>query len=276
MVRLTRPRAGTQSNGLILPLALLGLMVMASFVVPLISPYGVFEALAGDPLDPPSWRHLFGTDRSGFDMFVRVFYATRVDLTIAFVGVGLGAVFGVLFGLIGGQSRGWLARGAMSVADVLQAFPVFILALTLVAITGNDIRNVVWALAFVKAPIFFRLVRGEVLAVRELRYIEAADVLGLSRWRVLFRHLMPNSIGPAIVQFGVSLGYGIMTVAGLAFLGVGIQVPTPEWGSMIATGSGDIMRGSWWPMLFPGLTLAVCVFAFNLLSDGVGRRRSLL
>ena len=131
----------------------------------------------------------------------------------------------------------------------------------------------IWALAFVNAPIFLRLIRSRVLTVREHRYIEAAIALGNPTGRLLRRHVMPNSIGPVIVQFGISMGFGIILLAGLAFLGVGIQVPTPEWGSMILIGRSNITTGQWWTAVFPGIMLAIAVFGFNLLSDGVARAR---
>ena len=155
----------------------------------------------------------------------------------------------------------------------MQSFPVLILALALVALAGNNRTNVIWALAFVNAPIFLRLIRSRVLTVREQRYIEAAIALGNPLPRLLRRHVLPNAIGPVIVQFGISMGFGIIILATLAFLGVGVQVPTPEWGSMILIGRSNIITGQWWTAVFPGIMLAIAVFSFNLLSDGVARAR---
>jgi peptide/nickel transport system permease protein len=248
-------------------------LVICSFVIPALSPY---DTLSADPtvaLQPPDSHHLFGTDAAGFDIFTRVFYAPRIDFQLALAGVGLGAIAGVLIGLFVGFSRGWFGDVMMRGTDVLQAFPVFILALALVELSGNGLTNVIWALAFLNAPTFLRLVRSRVLTIRELRYIEAAEALGNPRRRVILRHVLPNAIGPAIVQFGLSAGAAVLVVAGLAYLGVGIQAPTAEWGSMILAGTPNITTGQWWTVLFPGLALGIAVIGFNLLSEGVERVR---
>jgi peptide/nickel transport system permease protein len=247
----------------------------ASFIVPAVSGWGTEQPNPAATLASPSLAHLFGTDESGFDIFTRVFYAPRVDLPVSAAGVALGMVIGVSLGVAAGTARGWLGEAVMRVADMIQAFPLFILAIALVALSGNHLSNIVFALAFLNAPIFLRLVRSRTVTIREHRFIEAAVALGNSPQRILWRHIMPNAIGPAIVQAGISMGYAILTVAGLAFLGVGVQVPTPEWGSMILTGRNDITTGQWWTEIFPGLALALAVVAFNLCSEGVERAREL-
>jgi peptide/nickel transport system permease protein len=268
-------RGNTLNAPLVWGLGIIVFMVVASFIVPAVSGWGTEQPNPAATLQPPSPAHLFGTDESGFDIFTRVFYAPRVDLPVAAAGVGLGMAIGVLLGVATGAARGWLGEGVMRVADMIQAFPLFILAIALVALSGNHLSNVIFALAFLNAPIFLRLVRSRTVTIREHRYIEAAVALGNSRRRILWRHIMPNAIGPAIVQAGISMGYAILTVAGLAFLGVGVQVPTPEWGSMILTGRNDITTGQWWTEVFPGLMLALAVVAFNLCSEGVERAREL-
>lgn len=248
-------------------------LVICAYLVPALSE---FEALAANPreaLQPPSARHPFGTDRSGFDIFVRVFQAPRIDLSIVVLGVGLGAVLGSVLGVLAGFSRRFLGEISMRLADIVQAFPLLVLAIALVSLGGNSLTNIVFVLAFVNAPVFMRLTRSRVLTVREQRYIQAAIALGNSTPRLIFRHVLPNSMGPAVVQFGVSMGYGILTLAGLAFLGVGVQLPTPEWGSMILSGSSYITTGQWWIWLFPGIFLAIAVFSFNLLSEGIEQAR---
>ncbi|MCL8025747.1 ABC transporter permease subunit [Nocardioides bruguierae] len=251
-------------------------MLVAAFVVPPLWPYGVLEPDVLNPLAEPSLAHPFGTDVSGFDIFVRVVYAARTDLWIAAAGVGISVILGVVAGLMVGFSRKrWVDEVAMRVVDMLQAFPVLIVAVAMVSFAGNNLSNVIWALVFINAPIFLRLVRSEVLAVREHRYIEAAGALGNSRARILARHVFPNVTGQVIVQAGVQLGYAILTVAGLAFLGVGVQAPTAEWGSMILTGKDNIVTGQWWAVTFPGLAVLLAVAAFNLLADGVSRARDI-
>jgi len=258
---------------LIAGIALIVMLVVGSFLVPALSSYGPRQPNPADALQGPSVSHLFGTDETGFDVFTRVWYAPRIDLTIAAAGVGLGLVIGVTIGVAAGFTRGLVGEFVLRVADIVQSFPVLILALALVALAGNDRTNVIWALAFVNAPIFLRLIRSRVLTIREQRFIEAAIALGNPTRRLLRKHVLPNALGPVVVQFGISMGYGIILLAGLAFLGVGIQVPTPEWGSMILIGRSNITTGQWWTAIFPGLFLAIAVFAFNLLSDGVEQAR---
>lgn len=248
---------------------IIALLMALSFIVPALSPHEprIADALAADL--PPSGTHPFGTDESGFDLFVRVLYAPRVDITIAFVGVGIGLVIGVVLGLVAGFARGIVGQILIRATDLLQAFPVLILALALTALLGNSTRNVMFALAFVNAPIFLRLVRGRVLTVRELRYVQAAVALGNPTSRLLRVHVLPNSIQPVLVQWGISMGWGILITAALAFLGVGVQIPTPEWGAMISVGARNLTTGQWWTIVFPGLGLALAVCAFNLISEGI-------
>jgi ABC-type dipeptide/oligopeptide/nickel transport system permease component len=251
-------------------------MIAAAYIVPAVWAYKVKTSNALGTLQHPSLHHLFGTDSFGFDIFVRVVYASRTDLSIAAEGVFLSAIVGVLLGLLVGFSRRTaLDEVVMRVVDMIQAFPVLIVAVALVAFAGNSLTNVVWALAFINAPIFLRLARSQVLSVREHRYVEAATALNNSRPRILIRHVLPNVLGPVIVQVGISLGYAILTVASLAFLGLGVQAPTPEWGSMILSGKDSITTGQWWTVVFPGVAVLVAVAGFNLLAEGVERARDI-
>lgn len=269
-----KSRVLSRLNGpLVISSFLIILLVIGSFIVPLLSQWDAEIANPREALDSPSWRHPFGTDRSGLDIFVRVFQAPRIDLSVVAIGVAIGGTIGILLGVVMGFARGKWGEVTMRLTDVIQAFPLLILAITLVGLAGNDLSNIVIVLAFVNIPVFIRLTRSQVLTVRELRYIEASVALGNSKLRLVFRHILPNSLGPAVVQFGLSMGYGILTLAGMAFLGVGIQAPTPEWGSMILTGTSYITTGEWWISVFPGLGLAVAVFAFNLLSEGIEQLR---
>ena len=267
---IARPRHNTP---LFAGIAILLFLVLGSFIVPAVSPYGPQEANPADALLGPSVHHPFGTDESGFDIMTRVFYAARIDLSLSALGVGLGLLAGVLLGVAAGFSRGLVGEIVMRLVDLIQAFPLFILAVALVALSGNHLSNIVWALAFLTTPIFLRLIRSRVLTIREQRFIEAAIALGNSRPRLLRRHVLPNALSPVIVQFGISMGYAILTIAGLAFLGVGVQVPTPEWGSMILIGRNNITTGQWWTVVFPGIWLALAVVGLNLLSEGVERAR---
>lgn len=256
-------------TGMVLVVALL----MASVVVPAVRPYGPTEANPVAALQSPSAAHPFGTDETGLDIFVRAFYAPRIDFPLALGGVGLAVITGVLLGVATGFSRGLTGELIMRVADVVQAFPLFILAVVLVSLTGNHLVNVVWVLAFLFTPVFLRLTRSRVLTVRELRYIEAAIAIGNPKHRLVLRHVLPNSLGPVIVQAGNASVEAILTIAGLSFLGVGVQVPTPEWGGLIQIGARNLTTGQWWTAFFPGLVLVIAVCGFALISDGIENLR---
>ncbi len=251
-------------------------LVAAAFILPLFWPYDALTPDALHTLAAPSASHPFGTDNSGFDLFIRVIVAARTDLWIAGAGVFLSAAAGVALGVVIGFSRQrWVDDVVMRIVDMIQAFPVLIVAIALVAFAGNNLTNVVWALTFINTPIFLRLARGQVLTVREHRYVEAAAAMGNSRIRIIVRHVFPNIVGQAIVQVGISLGYALLTIAGLAFLGVGVQAPTAEWGSMILSGKDAITTGQWWTVTFPGLAILIAVAGFNLLADGIEKQRDI-
>ena len=163
----------------------------------------------------------------------------------------------------------WLSFAAMRAADVLQAFPVFVFAIALVAALGQSIQTVVLAIAFVNMPIYLRLVRSQVLSIRAMRYVEAAKVAGVSDITTIRRHVIPNAIAPVLAQLSVNVGWGILLTAALSFVGAGVRAPTPEWGSMIAMGFQNVVTGQWWPSVFPGLSLAITVFGFSLVGASI-------
>ena len=265
-----RPGRSRSFNApLVIGLTIVGMFVVGSFLVPALSPYDPFRPNPAEALRGPNSSHFFGTDESGFDVFVRVAYAPRVNLSIALPGVLIGALVGVSIGVAAGFSRRLVGETVMRVADLVQAFPLLILALAMVALTRQSSWNIIGAIAFINTPVFLRLVRSQVISIRELGYIEVAEALGNPTRRIVYKHILPNAMGPAIVQSGVSLGYAIMVLAGLSFLGVGVSPPTPEWGSMIRTGSSALTTGQWWTVLFPGLALGTAVASFNLVSEGV-------
>ena len=244
--------------------------MLAGLLAPVIAPYSPIEADPSQFLEPPSWRHLFGTDAVGMDIFSRTIYAPRIDLTIAIAGTLLSAVVGSLIGaLVGYYSTGrgvrvWLSYAAMRAADVLQAFPVFVFAIALVASLGQSTQTVILAIAFVNAPIYMRLMRAQVMSIREMRYVEASLVAGISDFQTILKHIMPNAMGPVLAQLSINVGWAILLTAGLSFIGAGVRAPTPEWGSMIAMGFQNVVTGQWWPSVFPGLALAITVFGFSL------------
>jgi peptide/nickel transport system permease protein len=263
-------------------------IAILAILAPLIAPYSPTEADSTNFLQPPGGSHLFGTDNVGMDIFSRAIYAPRIDLTIAILGTVLSAVLGGSIGaLVGYYSSGrgvrvWLSFAVMRAADVLQAFPVFVFAIALVASLGQSIQTVVLAIAFVNAPIYLRLMRSQVLSIRSMRYVEASTVNGLSDFQTITRHVIPNAMAPVLAQLSINVGWGILLTAALSFIGAGVRAPTPEWGSMIAMGFQNVVTGQWWPSMFPGAMLAITVFGFSLVGGSIelladpAKRRHLL
>jgi peptide/nickel transport system permease protein len=256
------------------PSAVLGAAIVAvslalAVVGPHVAPYGPETASPGDQLQPPGPAHLMGTDSNGMDVFSRVIASPRTDLTIAVLGT-IGAVAaGIPLGLIAGYYRGFFSELLMRVSDIVQSFPVFLLGMALVVVTGQDIKNVVYVVAVINCPIYVRLVRSQVLFLRERPFVEAARALGGPDGWILREHLLPNSIAPVVANASITIGWAILLTAGLSFIGAGVRVPTPEWGSMIAVGAKNIYTGEWWTSVFPGLALATCVLGFALLGEAL-------
>lgn len=274
------------------PAYALGYVIVATVVAlavlaPWVAPYNPVQANPLEFLQPPGWPHLMGTDATGMDIFSRVIYAPRIDLAIALAGTLISAVVGSALGSAAGyyeaqRGIGTFAAGfVMRAADVLQAFPVFVFAIAVVAVLGQSLQSVVIAVAFVNTPIYLRLMRGQVLSIRRMRYVEAAYIAGVSDLQIIRRHVVPNAMAPVLAQLSVNIGWAILLTAALSFIGAGVEAPTPEWGSMIAMGFQSIITGHWWPSIFPGLALAVTVFGFALIGSSVevladpARRRAL-
>ena len=246
--------------------ALLSLVVLA----PLLTRYDPVEANPADFLQAPSAQHWFGTDSSGFDVFARVIYAPRVDMVIAVAGVLFAVLIGCPLGVfVGYYPHRLLSTLVMRLMDFIQSLPLFIMAMALVAALGQDITNVIFVLTFFKIPVFVRLMRGAALSLREIEYVEAARCVGNSDLRIVFRHLLPNSLEPALVQLSISIGAGILMTAGLSFIGAGVRVPTPEWGLMIATGAQNMITGQWWIAFFPGVAMSLAILGFALVGDAL-------
>ena len=222
--------------------------------------------LTGSLERPPHW---FGTDFYGLDVFSRVIAAPRTDVSIALGGALLSLVLGTGLGLIAGFFRHWSTALLVRVSDVLQSFPVFITAMVLVALAGRQTGNIVLALCLVYTPIFLRLTRAEALTQAGRGYVEAARAAGAGPWTILRRHVLPNSLVPALIQLSATIGFAIMLTAGLSFIGAGVQPPTPEWGLMISQGAGDLNYGWWWPSVFPGLAIVITVFGFAVLGHAL-------
>jgi peptide/nickel transport system permease protein len=262
-------------------------VVLLAVFAPLITPFDPERADPSAYLIPPGWPHLMGTDATGLDVFSRVIHAPRIDLAIALIGTMISALVGSTLGALAGyyetrRGIGSFASGfVMRASDVLQAFPVFVFAIAVVAVLGQSLQSIIIAIAFVNAPIYLRLMRSQVLSIRRMRYVEAAYVAGTSDLKIIRQHVIPNAMAPVLAQLSSNIGFAILLTAALSFVGAGVEVPTPEWGSMIAMGYQNIITGHWWPSIFPGLAMAITVFGFSLVGSSIevlgdpARRRAL-
>jgi len=249
--------------------ALFFLFVLCAAIGPAIVPYDPLASNTAAALAPPSAAHWFGTDQLGRDIFSRVVVATRLDLGIALASVALAFGIGALLGLAAGYCGGWVDRIVGRFVDTIMAFPLFVLAMGIVAALGNSVENIVYATAIINLPIYARLARAEANVRRDAGYVEAARLCGNGEIRIVLAHLLPNILPLMVVQVSLTLGYAILNAAGLSFIGLGVRPPTSEWGTMVAEGASFIVSGEWWVALFPGLVLMAAVFCFNLLGDGL-------
>ena len=253
------------------PLLVVGLVILSTYILlAIVGPFFVRDPLLTNPnnaLAPPSAEYWFGTDNFGRDVFARAVHAARLDLAIGVVIAVSAMIVGSAIGVVAGYWGGFADEGIMRITDIVLAFPGFVLALIIVATLSDTIPNVVIAVSIAFIPYFIRLTRAQVLSERELEYVDGAKLAGNRPWRVAFRHVMPNSLSPSFVQATLVAGWGILTVAGLAFLGVGITPPTPEWGVMVADGASDVLTGQWWTALFPGAMIVLAVMAFHFIGD---------
>lgn len=244
------------------------IIIISAISAPLLTRFNPNEQDLDNRLLPPSWTNLLGTDNFGRDVFTRILYGGRISLQIGLISVGIGVVFGCLIGLIGGFYGGIIDGILMRFVDILLALPGFLLALSIVAALGPNLQNVMIAVGISNIPRFARIMRASVMQTRELDYVTAALAAGASDFRILFKHVMPNSINPVIVQASLGLATAILAASGLSFLGMGAQPPTPEWGSMIAQ-ARPFIRLAHWIVTFPGLAIVVTVLALNLVGDGL-------
>ena len=248
---------------------LFALFLVAAVLGPAIAPYNPLATDTASALKPPSPAHWFGTDQLGRDIFSRVLVATRLDLFIAFASVALAFLLGAVSGVAAGYFGGWPDRIVGRLADTIMAFPLFVLAMGIVAALGNNVTNIVIATAIINFPLYVRVARAEANIRRDAGFVEAARLSGNGEARVLLGHILPNIMPIMMVQMSLTMGYAILNAAGLSFIGLGIRPPAPEWGIMVAEGANFIQSGEWWIALFPGATLMLAVFCFNLLGDGL-------
>ena len=248
---------------------LFGLFVVVALAGPWLAPYDPLKSNTAMALKPPSAAHWFGTDALGRDILSRIIVATRLDFGIAVSAVAASFVVGSALGALAGFFGGWCDRIVVRVADTIMAFPLFVLAMGVVAALGNTVANIILATALINLPFYIRVARAEVNVRRDAGYVEAARLAGASDVRILAVHLFPNVLQPMMVQISLNMGWAILNAAGLSFIGLGVRPPTPEWGIMVAEGATYIISGEWWVALFPGAVLMLAVFCFNLLGDGL-------
>lgn len=257
-------------------LTLVGVGIVAMYLLvallgPLLAPYDPAAINFEVQLSPPTWANPFGADNVGRDILSRLLVATRLDLALALGAVSGALVIGSLLGMVAGYAGGWVDEVLMRLMDVIQSFPAFILALGVVAALGQGLLNILLVVALINIPAYARLMRTQMVALRERPFVAAARLAGNSHPRIVLRHLLPNTLAPILAIASLNIGWAILTTAGLSFLGIGVQPPTPEWGQMIATGMTDLGTGVWWTSLFPGLALFLFVLGCNLVGDGVQR-----
>jgi peptide/nickel transport system permease protein len=255
-------------RGLVAGLIVLGVLVLVAVVGPRANQYSPDATLYGI-LTPPSSAHLFGTDEVGRDVLARVFDAIKLDLELALVICALATVAGALIGLFSGFAGGIVDLTVMRLVDIMMSIPAFILALIIAVVLGNTGQTLVLALAFAYAPVAVRIVRSQVLSLRELPMIETSRAIGTPGWRIVLWHLLPNTYSVLTAQATLFLAWAILDTAGMSFIGVGVHPPTPELGAMISEGAQDIVSGQWWVSIFPGIFIAALVISFNLIGDGL-------
>lgn len=249
--------------------AILLAFALLALLAPWIAPHDPVAANPRNVLAPPGGAHLMGTDGNGMDVFSRVLAGAAWAFGIAIPAVAVGIAVGVPLGLYTGYRGGWADEIIMRVFDALRVFPSIILALAVVAAAGPSLLNVVLVIGFLDSPVFARVVRAEVIALRNSTFVESAIAAGNPSWRILFVHILPNAIQGAMAQSAVRAAWAVRISATLAFLGVGIQPPTPEWGAMIRQGAEYLVTGQWWVGIFPGIALILMVLGLNMLGDGL-------
>jgi peptide/nickel transport system permease protein len=257
-------------NGARLGAAIIGLFILVAITAPIVQPYDATTDLSlKDKLQPPSAAHWLGTDNLGRDVLVRLAHAAPVSLRVGLFSISLAMAIGTTLGLISGMSGGLADNIIMRFMDILLAFPGLLLAIAIVAVRGPGLNNTMLAISVVSIPSYARLARSMALSLREQDFVIASRSLGASQGRILFAHLLPNSLSPLIVQGTLGIGGAILEAAALGFLGLGQQPPFPEWGVMLSDSYRFLTVGAWWVLLFPGLAIMLTVLGFNLLGDGL-------
>ncbi|MBS7344619.1 MAG: ABC transporter permease [Caryophanon sp.] len=243
-------------------------VVFLAIFGPLLAPQGINEQDLSQRLLPPSAEHWFGTDDFGRDIFSRIILGARISIAVGFFSVMLSIIVGTFLGIVAGYYGGWLDTIISRIFDILLAFPSILLAIAIVSILGPSLQNALIAIAIINIPNFGRLVRSKVLSVKQEEYIMAARAIGMKNKRILWKHILPNSMTPVIVQGTLAIATAIIEAAALGFLGLGAQAPTPEWGKMLADARIYLLNAPW-TIVFPGVAIMLTVLGFNLMGDGL-------
>jgi peptide/nickel transport system permease protein len=253
----------------LLGVIIVGLFLFLAVFGELLAPHDPYAAdITNSKLLGPSLSHPMGTDELGRDVLSRIMTGTRISVQVALLVLGFAVTFGTIVGLIAGYWGGWVDEVLMRLTDMFLAFPALILAVAIAASLGRNLRNTMIALATVFWPWYARLVRAQVLSIKEREFVQAAHSIGMSRSRIMLRHILPNAASVIIIQLTLDVGFAILATSSLSFIGLGAQPPSPEWGTMMST-ARNYFRDAWWYMAFPGLVLTLTVLAFNLLGDGL-------
>ena len=253
--------------------ALVGAVIVIFFILlalfgPLVTKEGINEQSLTERLQPPSSEYWFGTDDFGRDIFSRIIHGARISLSVGFFSVVGSIAVGSFLGIIAGYYGRWVDTIISRIFDIMLAFPSILLAIAIVSVLGPSLRNALIAIAIINVPNFGRLIRSKVLSIKEDEYITAAKAIGMKDFRILFSHILPNSMAPVIVQGTLAVATAILEAAALGFLGLGAEAPYPEWGKMLAD-SKDYLQDAPWTMIFPGLAIMLTVLGFNLMGDGL-------
>lgn len=257
-----------KSKSAMLGLAIVLILIVIACFPQVFAPDGMDEQNYADQFLPPSLQHLMGTDNLGRDIFSRVIYGAQVSMRVGLISVGLACIVGGMLGALAAYYGGRTDNIIMRAMDIMLAIPSILLSISIAAALGPGLFNMMVAIGLGNVPVYARVVRAAIMTVKEQEYVEAGRAIGASTVRLIFCHMLPNAMAPIIVQATLGVASAILSAAGLSFLGLGIQPPTPEWGAMLSAGR-QYIRDAWWIVTFPGLTIMVTIFALNLLGDGL-------
>ncbi len=253
---------------IIFGLLIVSMFALLAIMAAVISPYDPNDINVENSFLAPSLKHLFGTDQLGRDIFSRIIFGGRISLTIGFVAVGIAVLIGSLLGAVAGYYGGKVDSFIMRIVDMMLCFPTFFLILSVIAILGPNIYNIMIIIGLTSWMGVARLIRAEILSLKERDFVQAAKVIGASDLRIITKHLIPNALTPVLVSATLGIGGAILTESGLSFLGLGVQPPTPSWGNILMDGKAT-MDVAWWITIFPGLVILVTVLGYNLLGEGL-------